>query len=379
MAKKKILFISNIADEKIGSFAMSSILASNNLNMEYHIASNFNASTIEQRNLDENQYNIKIHHIDFIRNPIDPKNIKALKQLVKLIKKENFDIIHCNTPVGGVCGRVAAKICSVKKVIYQAHGFHFFKGAPKINWLIYYPVERILAHLTDIIITINQEDFKIAKEFKLRKNGNVYYVPGVGIDLKNYNECSVNTLEKRRSIGLCPDDFILLSAGRLDSNKNNETIIKGLSMCNDSRIKLVICGDGDEKEMLFSLAKRLGIENQVYFLGNRNDMNELYQVMDVFVLASFREGLSRSIMEAMASGKPCIVSNIRGNVDLIAEGKGGYLFNPNDSMEFSHKVNSIIINENRNSMSKFNRKKICDFGIDNVASRLVQIYNDIIN
>lgn len=374
MANKKILFISNIADEKIGSFSLASIKAAERTGFEFHIASNFGKSSIEQRKKDEEKYNIKIHHIDFIRNPLNPKNVKAYKQILKLMKQENFDVVHCNTPVGGVYGRLAAKKCGIKTIIYQVHGFHFYKGAPKLNWMVYYPIEKILAHITDIIITINHEDFNFAQKLTLRKKGNVYYVPGVGIDIEIYKNIEINRIEYRKSIGLKDTDIVLISVGRLDPNKNNSTLIKSIFLLEDPKFHLVICGSGVQDKELKKLAKDFNVENQIHFLGNRLDMTQLYKMSDIFVMASFREGLSRAIMEAMASGLPCVVSKIRGNKDLIHDDKGGFLVNPNHSEEFTEKFRLLKDNTVRKGMSDYNINMIKKFSIENVIDNLESIY-----
>ena len=167
---EQILFISNIA-KRVGSFSMASLEAAKRCGMQFHIGANSEFADKEQIKEDQNKYNIKIHNISLARSPYSPVNLKAYRQLVEIIKREKIDYIHCNTPVGGVLGRLAGKKCRVKKVIYQAHGFHFYKGAPFKNWLLYYPVERGLAHYTDTIITINSEDYERAKKFRLWNHG----------------------------------------------------------------------------------------------------------------------------------------------------------------------------------------------------------------
>ena len=166
-------------------------------------AGNFCDAIQEKIENDERDYNVILHQIDLSRSPYSKDNIKAYEQLCKIIIDENIDVIHCNTPVGGLLGRLASQKCKVKKVIYQAHGFHFYKGALLKNWLLYYPVEKWLAHKTDAIITINKEDYELAnKKFHLRKNGKVYYVPGVGIDTAQYKNEKTVRVEKRKELGL---------------------------------------------------------------------------------------------------------------------------------------------------------------------------------
>lgn len=321
---KKILFISNIA-KNVGSFSIASIAAAKKCGFEFYYAANWDAATDEQRAQDEKKYGIKLVNIDLDRSPYSKKNLQAYKQIVDLIKKEKIDYIHCNTPVGGVLGRLAGEKCNVKRIIYEAHGFHFYDGAPKKNWLIYYPVEKWLANKTDAIITINNEDFKRAKRFKLRNNGQVYYVPGVGIDLSQYDIPDTVREIKRKELCLEKTDFALISMGDLIKRKNYATAIEVVAKINNPKVHYFICGKGSEEENLRELAKKFGVEKQVHFLGYRKDIKELLKSADVFLLTSNQEGLARSLMEAMASSLPCIVSNIRGNSDLIINNVNGFL------------------------------------------------------
>lgn len=377
MNKKKILFISNISGERIGAFSFAEIQAAKKNNLEFHIAENFNASTIEQRKMDEEKYGITLHHIDFVRNPLHPQNFKAYKQLVQLMQKEKFDIVHCNTPVGGVYGRLAAKHCGVKKVIYQVHGFHFYKGAPKKNWLVFYPIEKFWAHITDCLITINKEDFETAQNFHLKGNGKVLYVPGVGIDTAHFAKLEFDKDTYFNDLGVSKEDKLLLSVGRLDANKNNATLIKALALLQEEKYHLLICGEGVQKNELQALAEELKVSQQVHFLGNRTDLVQLYQLVDIFVMASYREGLSRSIMEAMASGLPCVVSKIRGNVDLIQEGKGGYLVPPTSAQEFAEKIKLLLESDSlKKETSEFNRAYVQQFEVQKVVAKMTEIYKD---
>lgn len=379
---KKILYITNIAGKRMSyNFVGTSIEAARTVEYKFYSVANRSNSTLEEIKEDEEKYGIKLYHIDLSRSPFSFQNIKAYKQLVKLIKEENIDCIHCNTPVGGILGRLAGKKCKVKKVIYQAHGFHFYKGSPKLNWLLYYPIERLLARYTDTLITINKDDYEFAlKKFKLRNNGKIHYVHGVGIDLSQYlcdlNEYQLIRNKKRMELGLSEDDIVLISAGRLDQNKNNATTIKALA--NVPNIKFLLCGDGECRDSLMSLAENLGVADRVLFLGNRSDINDLYIASDIMIMMSFREGLSRSIMEAMASGLPCIVSKIRGNVDLIEDGKGGYLCNPNDDDLLSQLIGKIASNPFlRKEYGQHNRQKVKSFSFDCVKEEIIKVYQEL--
>lgn len=293
------------------------------------------------------------------------------------MKGNSFDVVHCNTPIGGILGRICAKQSGVSKVIYTAHGFHFYEGAPKINNTVYKAVERILGKLTDTIITMNIEDYNAAKNFKLRNNGKVYYVPGVGV---NSNEYQLNSLDKsklRGKLGLKDDDIVLITIGELINRKNHETSIKSIYKSKNNKIKLLICGEGSQKDELIKLVKELGLEDRIYFLGFRTDIKELLNISDIFIFPSYQEGLPRAMMEAMSSGLPCIASSIRGNVDLINNEKGGYLHHPNDVDAFANSINIISSNkELRTNMKKINLQNIGKFDIENIKSIINKIYKE---
>lgn len=370
---KKLLFVSNISNN-VGSFVIASIAAAKRCGFEFYYAANWDGATKEQIAEDEKKYGIKIVHIDLDRSPYSTKNIKAYKQLVDLINKEKIDYIHCNTPVGGVLGRLAGEKCKVKKIVYEAHGFHFYEGAPKKNWMIYYPVEKWLAKKTDAIITINNEDFERAKTFKLKNNGQVYYVPGVGMDLSQYNVPDTVREIKRNELNLIDTDFALISMGDLIDRKNYKVAIEVVAKLNNPHVHYFICGKGPEEVNLKKLAENLGVDKQVHFLGFRNDIKELLKASDTFLFTSKQEGLARSLMEAMASKIPCVVSKIRGNTELIVNNENGFLCSGLDDY-----VNAIIkIMQSPDLAYKFKEKSskhLNNFSIEKVIDCLFDVYS----
>lgn len=270
----------------------------------------------------DNQYSISI-----ARSPFSLKNVKAYFELKKILKENNYDILHCHTPMGGVLGRLAANDLRKKhkiKVIYTAHGFHFYKGAPLINWLVYYPVEKWLAHKTDVLITINKEDYERAQTFKA---GKIVYVPGVGVNMGKLGSRTKSRESKREELSLKSDDFVILSVGEIIPRKNHALMLETLSLLKNKigleNIQFLICGCGILEEVLKKKADSLGIADHVHFLGYRNDIGEICSASDLFVLMSLQEGLSVALMEAMACKVPVICSRIRGNTDLIESGKTG--------------------------------------------------------
>ena len=367
---ENLLFISNISS-RVDSFSKAAIYAARECGLHFHYASNWSDAPEGQLQEDEKAFNITIHDVDISRSPVSKSNKKAYEEIGSIIKDCDISYIHCNTPVGGVIGRLMGK--KVKKVIYEAHGFHFYKGAPLVNWGIYYPVEKILARKSDAIITINKDDYKLARKH-FHPRSKIYYVPGVGIELDQWQQKSERNV--REELGYSDDDFIVLAVGRLEKNKNCKALIEAAGMIRDSHVKIAFCGDGEDRQMLKDLAEELGIADRVKFLGNRTDMVDIYHMADCFVLASFREGLSRSIMEAMACGLPCIVANIRGNRDLV-DREGGFLFDPRDLAELTECLYEIYSSEElQKNMRDHNLKKIKKFSFEIVVKKLVKIYKE---
>lgn len=325
--------------------------------------------------------NIKFYDEHIYRNVLAFKdNYIAYKNLMALLKNGNFEAIHCNTPIGGVIGRLCGKIAKVPKVIYTAHGFHFYKGASLVNRTLFKWAEMFMAHYTDAIITINNEDYEAAKKLKLRNCGKTYYVPGVGIETTDIKDAKEKRKDLLEEIGADNNSILIISVGDLNKNKNCKVIIRSLKKLNNPNIHYILCGVGEKKHELISIVKKNNLESNIHFLGFRNDVPQLLKSCDIYAIASCREGLSRSLMEAMAAGLPCIASEIRGNVDLIEDGKGGYLCNPADVDGFAKAISDISNDEKiRISMGEINLQKIKKFDVKNVNTIIKGIYNEVLS
>ncbi len=282
-----------------------------------------------------NELGCAFYQIDFSRSPLSLDNVKAYRQLKKVIEKGNYDIVHCHTPNASVITRLVCRRLRKENrlsVFYTAHGFHFFKGAPKKNWLLYYPIEKFCSRFTDKLITINREDYELAKtRFKAKE---VHYVPGVGIDLSRFENVQVDRNAKRREIGVPEDAFLLLSVGELNENKNHQVIIRALAKLNNSNVHYAVAGVGNQKDYLLTLANELGVAEQVHLLGYRGDIVSLYKISDLYIHPSLREGLPVAVMEALAAGTTVLASNIRGCRDVVSDN----LFDPNDLDSLTEKL-----------------------------------------
>ncbi len=314
------------------------------------------------------------YNLPFSRNPLCKSNYIAYKALKNLIADGSYDIVHTHTPNASALVRLACKKMrkSGLKVLYTAHGFHFYKGAPIKNWLLYYPIEKWLSKYTDVLITINQEDYDLAaKKFCAIR---VEKVNGVGININKFIDLQVDQLSKRKEIEIPTEAFLLLSVGELNKNKNHEVVIRALSMIDNDNIYYIICGSGMLDDYLQKIIEEFGLENRVKLLGFRNDVAELYAISDLFVFPSFREGLSVSLMEAMASGLPCVVSDIRGNRDLVND-EGGFLVSPSRIDLYVESIQKVISNElAKENFRKRNINFIQDYYMQNVLSELGKIY-----
>jgi glycosyltransferase involved in cell wall biosynthesis len=317
-----------------------------------------------------------IYQVSWSRNPISIKNLISIYEVKKIIVNGQYDIIHCHTPVCSACIRIAC--ISLRKnglkVFYTAHGFHFFKGAPLKNWLIYYPIEWICAYWTDILITINKEDYAIAK---LRMHAKqVLYVPGVGINWQKYHSTIVAKNKKRIEIGIPEDCIVLLSVGELNKNKNHQVIIRALARIKNQKLYYIIAGSGAYKEHLENLSKTLGVEDKVKLLGHRNDVNELCKIADIFCFPSHREGLGLGAIEAMTCGLPLVTSNIHGINDYSIEGKTGYKCNPNDYKCFKKAIEKLVFSEQeRERIGKYNIEVSRKYDIKKMIDLMMSIYN----
>ena len=313
----------------------------------------------------------RVYSMSMSRSPFSKGNLKAVRQIKKLVAEEKYDIIHCHTPVASVCTRLACRNLrkTGTRVFYTAHGFHFYKGASLKNWLLYYPVEKFCSRFTDVLITINKEDFGLAQ--KKMHAARVEYVPGVGIDVQRFSSTEADRAQYRRELGIPEDVVLLLSVGELSTRKNHELVLRAIAGIPDEKIHYMIVGKGTLLSYLAELAQRLGITERVHMIGFRTDIAELCKISDLCCFPSFQEGLPVSVMEAMASGLPVVCSRIRGNTDLIDE-NGGIFFDPHDTDDCRKAITQMLASD----MQKYgaiNRERAKAYSVDTINKQMKQI------
>ena len=314
-------------------------------------------------------------------------NIKELRTAYKQLKTEvetnKYEIVHTQSPIGGVICRLACRKARKHygtKVIYAAHGFHFFKGAPLKNWLVFYNVEKWCSKFTDLLITINKEDYESAKKFKAKR---AVYVPGAGVDTHKFVASEGGRERVRNELGISDDTTVLLSVGELIPRKNHIKVLEALYEMKQAgdikNIKYLIAGRGKIQSELEDKIKELNLTDNVQMLGFRSDVADVFAASDIYVFPSHQEGLPVALMEAMSVGLPVVCSRIRGNTDLIEDGKGGYLFDSKDVGTLVTALKRMMNTEKaaRDAMGTHNIETMKSFDKDHVNSVMKELYKEI--
>lgn len=319
-----------------------------------------------------------IYVVRLVRSPASFTNFKGYKDMKRIIEGGRYDIIWTNEPVMGVVTRLAARRArrNGTKVLYMVHGFHFYKGAPKLNWILYYPVEKFCSRFCDMMVTINEEDYKVARDFHTE---NVRRIDGIGLDTTHFFETYSDKWEKRKELGIPRDAFFILSIGELQRRKNHEVMIKALGKMCDPCIYYGICGRGEQLNTLQELTVQLGLQENVKFFGYRRDIPKILHCADLFAHPSIREGLGIAALEAMASGLPLLTSNVGGLPDFVENGVVGYTYDPNDIDGFSEGITRLYSDcELRERMSQNNIEAVKKYDIRYIKAVVYQLMEELV-
>lgn len=321
-----------------------------------------------------------IFEVNFSRNPLSLKNIKAFKELKEINKKNKYDIVHVHTPVASFVTRLALRKEKNLKMVYTCHGFHFYKGSSILNWMLFYPLEKLGSKFTDILVTINSEDFAIASKFNLRKNGKTMKINGVGIEKEKYVMQEFNRNEYRKTLNLKEDDFVILVLAELNKNKNHIQLIQAMNLLKHEypKIKAIFAGSGPLEEELKKEIKEYGLEEKISLLGWRNDVKELVNSSDIVALFSKREGLGKCLLEAMICEKCVIATDTRGPRELIKHGENGFLLEIGNVDETREIIELIYLRENMKRELETNGHKTSEkYLLENVLSQLDDVYEGV--
>ena len=370
---KKVLFISNILSHITG-FHLPCLKWFKGNGYEVHVMCNAMGE-------EKPDFCDKLFDLNISRSPFHLKNIKAIFNAKKIIDMEQYSIVHCHTPMGGVVGRLASVSIrkSNSKVIYTAHGFHFFKGSSLVDWILFYPIEKLLAKFTDKIITINEEDYKLAKKKFASKKTRIYKTNGVGVNINKFNvEKTDQKLQIRNRYGYKDSDLILFYAAEFINRKNHIFIVDNAKQWKSKlpNLKIIFAGKGKLLETMKHRSQENSTDDIIDFLGFRKDIPDLLKMADIILTPSRQEGLPINIVEGMASGLPIIGSRIRGHIDLIDEGINGFTFLFSKNNEIPSYIEHIIANYN--DFSNNSIKKSLLYSQDVVIKQITDIYVETI-
>lgn len=369
---KKVLLVATVQSH-IAQFHRPLIRVLKEQGYEIHVAARNNLN-------EKNGLSIRgvdtIFDVPFHRSPFHPRNIKAYMKLAKIINSGAYDMISCNTPVGGILTRIAARKTRKKgtRVIYTAHGFHFYKGASKKNWLLYYPLEKIMARMTDTLITISEEDYALAK---CRFATDVQHIHGVGVDTMKFTDVAHERIQAAKEEFATKDRFVVLCVGELNANKNQSTVIRAFRKVADKypQVLLLLAGNGPKENDLCALIEELQLQDNVKMIGYRTDLEVFTNLCDVVVSFSFREGLGMNLLEAMLCGKPAVASHNRGHDELISDGENGFLISATDCDALAEKLETLIADkELYAAMAARNRVAHTEYYASSVERELEEIY-----
>lgn len=377
---KKALMYATTAS-MIKQFNMENIKLLQQLGYQVEVACNFEqGSSITPEKVVQFREELNTMGIPSYQIPLSRSlfNVKALFQSVsisvRLMNQNGYDLLHCHTPIGSVVCRLANRMSRFYKksrMLYTAHGFHFYRGAPLKNWLLFYPAEKICSYFTDVLILINEEDYQLAKN-RMKAN-HVVYLPGVGIDTGSFHWENEAKQQIRQKNEVPEDKTWVLSVGELIPRKDHETLIRAAAQVPE--LYVTIAGRGERQAYLESLIRELGIQERVKMLGFRSDIRELCASCDVFAFPSLQEGLPVAVMEAMASGRAVVATDIRGNHDLIDEGKGGFLLPVQDVSGFARKLTWLSEHPDAcKEMGTYNRQRVMEMDVSVVNEKMKKIY-----
>ena len=377
----KVLIVTTIGGF-LPQFEMNDVRILQDYGMEVHYASNLKNTIYQMDQSSLTQQGIRCHPIVIEKSPAKIfANYRAYRQLVKIIDEENINLIHCHNPTGGVMARLAACMSRSKpRVIYTAHGLHFYQGAPLKNWLLFYPVERYLATKTDCLITINSEDRLRVEHFRLREGGIVRQIHGVGVDLERFKKRPDQYGPMREKLGIPEGAFHIVTAAELNDNKNQKTVIEAIASLKDPDIYYSICGKGPMMARLKQLIAAYSLQDRVRLMGYCTSMEDILQSADCFAFPSKREGLGIAAVEALACGVPVVAAKNRGTREYMIDGVNGLICPATDAGAFADAIRKLKDDNLLYGQLAANcRASVMQFGITDTDMRMRKIYKEMID
>jgi len=376
VARRRILFLATV-DSHIYYFHIPYMEILRDMGYEVEVA----AAPVGFKEKIEKE-GFKVYPIPFSRNPLSFQNLRTFFMILHLMKKRKYIMAHMHTPVASFLGRIAAKIAGIPHIVYTVHGFHFHERGSKLKNFIYYYLEKFMGKFTDVLITINTDDYKIACEKNLIPHGRVVYIKGIGVDinkfsLERFDKNLINAYKDR--LRMSKGNLVVIAIAELIKRKNIYDIIDAISFLS-GKAELIIVGDGVLQDELKNYVRIKKLSRKVIFLGRRFDIPELLSASDIFVMTSFHEGLPKSMMEAMAMAKPVVAYNIRGVRDLVIDGETGFLVSFRDVKSLAEKI--LFLYEHPDvckEMGRKGRERIGqEFSLNIIMEQMKNLYTEIL-
>lgn len=372
---KRVLFVATVVQKHICQFHIPYLKWFKEQGYETHVCAK---NDYDNKSDCRIPYCDKYYDVNFSRSPFDVANLSAYRELKEIMEENNYDIIHCHTPVAAALTRLVAKKTRKKNgtiVLYTTHGFHFYKGSSPLS-KVYYLAEKALIKYTDGIITINSEDYEFAKKFCEGLKCEAFYIHGTGVDIEKIVNTTVDKNKLKNSFGIPENATVLLSVSEINQNKNLKTTLKAFSQIKESNVYYLICGNGVLSDECKNLAKELNISDRVIFAGYRYDIYDVVHIADIFLFPSYREGLGVSAIEAMAAGVPVIASDIRGVREYAVNMQNSILLNPDDVAGFSKAISTLVNNtELREELGRNAMNTVEPFDLKNSINDIIKIYS----
>ncbi len=321
--------------------------------------------------------------LPFPRSLALPEFVRTYRHLRSIIEQGNYDLIHCHTPIPSALTRLAARGWRRRggKVLYTAHGFHFYRGAPVKRWLVYYPIEHMLSAFTDAILTINREDHGYAK--RMMRGRDAFLLPGIGVrDDRFQPVTSTERQSLRRDLGFAQDAFILLYTAEFIPRKNHRFLVDAVPQLVQSipNLQLVFAGTGTLFDEMKADVEHRGLTSYVRFLGFRTDIDKIAAIADVGVSSSRHEGLGLGLLEQMLCGAPVVASEDKGHREFVEHGVTGFSFAQGDEQGFIDGVRKLHAdNDLRMALGTTARERALRFSIANALEAHRPIYEKYLN
>jgi glycosyltransferase involved in cell wall biosynthesis len=321
-----------------------------------------------------------VHDIAFPRSPLKLAAARvAGATLARVLEQNKIDLLHVHTPVTAFVARKYANPFRARglKTIYTAHGFHFHDHGHPMTNVIFKLIEQRAGAWTDYIVVINHDDEEAARALEIVPRDRIVFMPGVGIDLEQFSPARVSasdTEKIREELKLSPQDKLVTMVAEFTRNKRHRDIVQALARLSRPHIHIAFVGEGDCQTEVEAQTAQLGLQKNIHFLGYRRDVPALFRTATCATLTSQREGLPRSVMEALCLEVPVVGSDARGIRDLLAGG-GGSLVPVGDVAKLGEAICDIVDNpEKGRAMGMAGRRSMAQYSLGNVMKLNEQLY-----